>query len=379
MGVGRGSVYKRGAVWWIKWYRDGRPFRESSGSARKTDAQGLLARRLGDVSRGAPVSPKYDRLTFDDAAKAVVNDYRSNGKRSIDGLERRLRKHLTPFFSGRRMVSIGTADIREFIAKRKADVIVSKRQRESAGGVTGRPVSNAEINRELAILKRAFSLAVKDGSLLHRPHVPKLAENNVRRGFFEPEQFTAVLSRLPEPLRPVIEFAYITGWRIPSEVLKLEWRQIDFTGDGQVRLDAGTTKNGDGRVFPMTERLRVLLQEQRDYTDAFGREKGRICRWVFHRDGERVKSLRKAFGTACVSAGCPGRIPHDFRRTAVRNLVRAGIPEVVAMTMTGHKTRSVFDRYNIVSDGDLRDAAQKLDRHASGHKTGTFATVVGQG
>ena len=91
--------------------------------------------------------------------------------------------------------------------------------------------------------------------------------------------------------------------------------------------------------------------------------------WVFHRNGERVKSLKKAFGSACAAAGCPGKIPHDFRRTAVRNLVRVGIPERVAMQMTGHKTRSVFERYNIVSNGDLRAAAAKLDEH--GHKTGT--------
>jgi integrase len=372
MGVGRGSVYKRGEVWWIKWYRDGRPFRESSSSARKTDAQGLLARRLGDVSRGAPVSPKDDRMTFTAAAKAVTADYVLKRNRSIDGLERRLRKHLEPFFGPRRMVDISSTVIKEFIAKRKSDVIVSpKRKRGAEDAAPDRPVSDAEINRELAILKRAFSLAIQDGASFRRPHVPMLKENNVRQGFFEPEQFASVLSRLPEPLRPVIEFAYITGWRIPSEVLKLEWRQIDFSGSGEVRLGAGTTKNGEGRVFPMTQRLRALLQEQRDLTDAFRREKGRLCPSVFHRDGEPVKSFRKAFATACVAAGCPGRIPHDFRRTAVRNLVKAGISEVVAMRLTGHKTRSVFDRYNVVSKNDFEEAAMKLDNQANGHKTGT--------
>ncbi len=221
-------------------------------------------------------------------------------------------------------------------------------------------VSNGEINRELTLLKRTFNLAIQAGKLIHKPHIPMLVENNVRTGFFEPDQFEAVARQLPPALSPVVAFAYITGWRIPSEALTLQWPNVDFAA-GEVRLDPGTTKNSEGRVFLMTAELRALLEAQWEVTRALRHEHGKICPWVFHRDGKPIRSLRKAWQAACIKAGCPGRIPHDLRRTAVRNMVRAGILERVAMQMTGHKTRSVFERYNIVSDGDLREAASKLD------------------
>ncbi len=141
----------------------------------------------------------------------------------------------------------------------------------------------------------------------------------------------------------------------------MQWRQVDLKA-GRVVLDPGTTKNDDGRIFPFTDELRELLEKQRETTQSVQRERRVLCPWVFHRDGQRIKSFYGAWRTACKKAGVPGRIPHDFRRTAVRNLVRAGVPERVAMQMTGHKTRSVFDRYNIVSEGNLIEAARRLDR-----------------
>ncbi len=136
-----------------------------------------------------------------------------------------------------------------------------------------------------------------------------------------------------------------------------------------VRLEPGTTKNREGRTFPMFSELRALLEVQRVYTDRIQRERGCIIPWVFHRNGKPIRSFRRSWKTACKNAGQPGRIPHDFRRSAVRNMVRRGIPERVAMQLTGHKTRSVFERYNIVSEGDLREAGLKL--------TGTIAGTIG--
>ena len=183
------------------------------------------------------------------------------------------------------------------------------------------------------MLKRAFTLAMQAGSLMARPYVPKLQLNNVRSGFFEAEQFEAVRSRLSEDLQPVVTFLYVTGWRVDSEVLTLEWRQVDFKA-GTITLDPGTTKNGEGRVFQMTPMRTLLLAQQ--HTDAVQRRSGPLSR-VFHRKGQthsripaRVADGRRAAG---VLASCG-----DFRRTAVRTVgQRAG---EVAMTTTGHKTRS---------------------------------------
>ena len=209
-------------------------------------------------------------------------------------------------------------------------------------------------------LRRAFNLGIQAGKLISKPYVPRLKENNVRTGFFELEQFQVLRRHLPDYLRPLATFAYITGWR-SGEIRSLQWWHVDFS-EGQVVLEPGTTKNEEGRVFPFTQQLRALLEEQRESTQALQREQGRVIPWVFHRDGKKIGDYRKAWGNACRKAGIPGKIFHDFRRTAVRNLVRAGVPERVAMQMTGHKTRSVFDRYNIVSEGDLVETARRLDR-----------------
>src|SRR5262249_9301138 len=208
-------------------------------------------------------------------------------------------------------------------------------------------------------------------NLTVRPYIPRVKENNVRKGFFEPEQFASVQQHLPVHMRAIVEFAYITGWRTPSEILPLEWRQGDMKA-GEVRLDAGATKNGEGRVVPFTTGVRRIFERQEKVAETLKGKEGTIGRCVFcYTEGEKAgkaiteSGFNKAWRKARIAAGCPGRIPHDFRRTAVRNAVRAGVPERVAMQLSGHKTRAVFERYNIVSAGDLRDAARRLDTYAA--------------
>jgi len=348
-----GALRRRGKVWWIRYCRHGKRHEESARTTKKSVALALLRNREGRIAAGEPVSAAMGRLTFDVAAQAVITDYKVNGKKSLAVLERRITKHLTPWFGGRRMTDVTPDFVQAYVLHRQV-------QR----------ASNGSINRELTTLKRAFSLAVRHNKLTTRPCIDLLDEDNVRQGFFEPEQLAAVLAHLPAPIRPVIEFAAITGWRIPSEVLPLTWGQVDLAA-GTVRLEVGTTKSGAGRTFAMTAALRTLLEARKTATDAMQRETGRINPLVFYRmvakgrrgpkAPKRITSFTKAWQAACKAAGCPGRLPHDLRRTAIRTFVRAGISENVAMTMSGHKTRSVFDRYDIVSEGDLFDAATKLD------------------
>jgi integrase len=227
-----GQLRRRGRIWWIRWYRNGLRHEESTHSKKKQAAIDLLRLREGAVAKGEPITAQIGKLLFDDAVKDVVADYKANGKKSTDDVERRNKLHLEPYFGGRRIATITTSDLRAYVSARR-----------EAGA------ENATVNRELAIVKRAFRLTMQAGKLLHAPHIPMLRENNVRKGF-ERDQFEAVRDALPEALRGVVTFAYLTGWRIRSEVLQLQWAQVDRTAK-TVRLEPGQTKNREGRTLPV--------------------------------------------------------------------------------------------------------------------------------
>ncbi len=260
---------------------------------------------------------------------------------------------------GKRRHEVKPADIQASIANRQAG---------PEGKKNG--ASNGTINRELSMLKRAFNLGLADELIFRKPKIPHLAEHNVRPGFFERADFETLLAHLPDYLRPPLTFAYNTGWRILSEVLPLTWDRVDLV-EGTVRLDVGTTKNKEGRDIYLPAELRGVLAVQWAEHQAAYPE----CPLVFHHNGKRIFSFYKAWYQACAAASVAGhKVPHDFRRSAVRNMVRAGIPERVAMQISGHKTRAIFDRYHIVSDGDLREAARRLESISNGVTT-TISTT----
>ncbi len=371
-----GTLRLRGRIWWVRYKVNGRVYEESSGSTDRRKAEKLLARREAELGLGHFVAPDMKRTTVADLADILRDDYRVNGRRSLRRAETSL-THLLAHFGGARATTVTADRIAAYIA-----------DRQEAGAAP------ATIRNELAALKRMFTLGARAGKVAHRPHIPAIQVNNARQGFFEADDFSAVYGELPDYLQPVAEFGYLTGWRIPSEVLPLMWAQVDFAA-GVVRLEPRTTKNDEGRTFPFDAlpALKRLLETQRDRTKVLERATGRIIPWVFHRDGQRIKYLRRAWLSACRRAATVShpngvkevvrpelldRIPHDFRRTAVRNLVRAGVPERVAMQLTGHKTRSVFDRYNIVNERDLRDGVSKLAALHAGFPARQRGTIGGR-
>jgi hypothetical protein len=367
-----GEILLRGSIYYIRYY-DLRGCRrqESTHKTDKAEAEKLLRKRLSAKDAGVLPDAAIGKLTLKDATDDLIAEYRTNGRKSLGDVQRKVSLHLLPFFGERRkMTSITTAEIRAFIVERQRE------EKTAEGKVTKRAASAAEINRELATLRRAFNLAVQAGRLLSRPHFPMLVERNTRRGFLEPAQVDAICAALPEPLRPVVKFAYATGWRTQSEVLPLEWRNVDWAGRC-VRLDADTTKNREGRTFPFTTEIEKLLTAQLAEHERL-KNAGEIVPQVFHRDGKPIANFRRAWQVACEDAGCPGQLIHDMRRSAVRTFERAGVPRSVAMSLVGHKTESIYRRYAIVDEAMQREAATRLDAWVqaprSGQQTGTVKT-----
>jgi integrase len=291
------------------------------------------------MGHGRLIGPSAERLTFADLKRMVVEDYAINSRKSAPPLGR-----LAEYFPDHTRALDITADV----VKR----YIQHRLGEGAAAAT--------VKNEVGALGRAFTLAYRSGHLPNRPYLLMPRVNNARTGFFTDTEVRTLLKHLPEYMRPLVEAAYITGWR-RGEPRNLRWAQVDWEG-GTIRLERGTTKSGEPRSFPFSAhpRLEQLLRAQRAMTSRFERESGTVCAWVFHRGGHQVAWYYDGWRTACKKAGVPDRLLHDLRRSAVRNLVRAGASEQVAMSITGHKTRSVFDRYRIVSSSDQIEAVKKL-------------------
>jgi len=339
-----GSIYRRGKTWWIKYYSEGKPFYESSEGEKYSDAEKLLEKRRAEIVNGAHSAADARRIKVGDLLDTVLLDYKLNGQ-DHDWAERVIRKHLRPKFGHIRATKLRREAVEQYVV-----------QRREAGA------ANATINRALALLRRAFSLGKDAGKIGLVTALPKpLKENNVRKGFLESEHFVELRRALPEAIKPIVTFAYWTGCR-KGEILHLQWPHVDLK-NRLIRLEPGETKNDEPRIIPLADELYQMLSMQKTVRD----QKWPACSWVFFRRGQRVKDFRKAWETACKAAGLideagdPAKLFHDLRRTGVRNLVRAGVPERVAMAISGHKTRSVFDRYNIVSERDLHDAARRLN------------------
>ena len=338
---------------YVRYRLSGKEYVESVGSMKVRDAEKLLARKQAELGLGVFVAPDVKRTTFEDLCQFIRDEYVVKRRRSGSTLEIWL-KRLACTFAGTRAIAITPDRLAAYV-----------RMRMETG------VAQATIRNELNSLRHAMRIAKRAGKLAVVPEFPQLGAPNIRTGFFEAEDFQALLKELADPLQAPVEFAFLTGWR-KGEILALTWDRVDFHA-GMVRLEPGTTKNNEGRTFPfgVLPRLKALLEGQRAKTKMVERRTGAIIRHVFHRDGQPIRDMFEAWKNACERASqndkglivrpqLVGRLFHDLRRTAVRNLVRAGVPEHTAMKLSGHKTRDVFDRYDIVSERDLAEGVAKL-------------------
>ena len=393
-----GSIYKRGKTYWIKYYRNGKPYRESTQSKKEADAKRLLKKREGEISQGKLPGIYFDKVRFDELAEDFLSDYRINNK-NVKRASQSV-NHLNKSFEGMRVVDITTTHIRSYVEDRMkwrckecGEKFEPQDNCPSCGSEDLKPgAANATINREISALKRMLNLGAQQTppKVDRVPYIHMLKENNVRKGFFEQADYLALRDALPTYLKPFVTFAYKTGWR-DKEIANLDWSRVDRK-QGIVRLEVGETKNDGGRTIYLDDELKELFEQQW----RLRMRSGKIIPHVFQNEDKNgpIKDFRVPWNNACRKAGLgygyktkkeyvakwkdklpAGPILHDFRRTAVRNMIRSGINERVAMMISGHKTRSVFDRYNIVSETDLKLAAQRQESYLQ-NQMGTVSGTV---
>ncbi len=373
---GTGSVYlqKGSSVWWVKYYRNGKPYRESTRTTDQQRAKRFLKLRLAEITTGNFSGPRAERIRVDELADDFLRDYRINGRKSLPDAEARWRLHLKPFFGNLRAVEVSSDLVSRYVDERQQ-----------------RGAENATINRELACMKRMYHLGQRSTppSVHRMPNFPKLREDNIRKGFLEDSAYVRLADACPELwFRTLLELGRTYGWR-KGELLRLRVKEVDLLAR-TLRLEPGTTKNRDGREVTMTQVVYLLLSRC-----VTGKKPDDFV--LTRESGTPVRDFRKTWWSACVRVGlgqmiccqcsqpvtgkrcetCDsdvlkycGLIFHDLRRTAARNLRRAGVAEGVIQKIGGWRTRSVFERYAIVTQTDIADAMKKLQSRENGHSLG---------
>jgi integrase len=354
---GQGSLIKlsNSPFWHARFYdASGRKISISTKCTTKMEAEDFLRKQMDDV-RNKGLAPLSDlrKITYGDLRAGLLADYEARGNKSLltraDGTDTIMGlPQLDEFFGfdesnpGPSIVNITTDTGRAFVEKRR-----------------GEGVGAAVINRSLACLRRMLKIAHQDGKIVAVPFIRLLKEPSARKGFLPLEKFKELLGHMPTHLKPLVLFLYYCGCRI-GESLAIEWPQVDLD-TRLIRLEPEQTKGDEARTVPLPSQLVMMLREIEPKV-------GKVF---------SDTNLRKSWMTACDACGLGRKIEqpekpydpkyegltiHDLRRSAVRNLVTvAGVPERVAMSISGHKTRAVFDRYHIVSTTDVTGAMQRVE------------------
>jgi integrase len=345
-----GYCYRRGNIWWIG-YGKGCKRRESAETTSEEEARNLLKLREGDIVRGAPLPAlRLKKILVQDILASYVDHQRMIGAKSIEHVKRYyIDNELVPIMGHVEVRALKTEMVQQYILKRQAE-----------------GYANSSINKCLACLNRALVLAQRNNRVAQRPYIPLLRPAPPREGFFTEEDWQKIKTALQHPSRahalPVLETARLTGCRISELIGKhgLEWRNVNLK-EGWIRLEGGTTKNGEGRTLPILPALLPVLAslwEQRLQQQC-------ITPWVFTYRGRPIASVRSAFESACAQAGVR-RTLHDFRRTFRRYLALAGVPDKVGQSMMGHKDMRSYQAYLPVIDSDKQVAANALQKVVTG-------------
>jgi integrase len=389
MGRGNGRVFRRGEIFWISYCLRGREHRESSKTATNpgTDlkaAERMLKSRLKEVHAdeiGARrfTSPAASRLTISELCDSLKADFTLRGKASPQNLCNLAK--VSAAFGDTRALELTPETIDRYIEERLAD-----------------GDAPATINRVLQLLHQSFALAIRRGHLNRAPHIRRLSEaGNARQGFVTEAEVSSLIEHLPADLRDFTRFAFITGMR-RGEIISLKWN--DVHGD-VLTLRGENSKNGQARTIPLVGELAALIERRRLASRVEVGATTEMVPFVFAREGEAVGRFYKAWASACVAARlgvmvCPkcqaegtertcetcktttrfrGRLFHDLRRSAVRAMTQAGVPQAVAMKISGHKTASMFQRYNIVATDDLRVALTRTEEYRATEAKRKIASI----
>jgi integrase len=346
---GTGTVYLRGDIWWVKVYVDNKQIFRSSKSKKKSDAiklrdQLLAKKHRGEITGGTPEKVFIGEL-LDDVLRSDIEESTRYIWNAV------VEKNLRPYFGNVRAARLST------------DLMEGYREKRTAQGRT-----DATVNRELSIIRTAFHNARKrtPPKVNVVPYFPMVKETTVRSGFLTDQQYAELLNELDLDLKPLFVSAYVTGIR-KGELIPIQWPQVDFETN-LIDLDPDKTKTGEGRTVPIVNGdMRDLLLAAKMERD----ERWPESPWVFNREGRQIIDFRISWANACKKAGVPDLKFHDLRRTAVRNMRRAGVPQVIRMKISGHKTDSMERRYNIVDADDLNIAREFMERRMMPTKTVT--------
>ena len=325
---GQGSIYQRNGWWWCNYSVDGVRRRQPCKTRDRDEALAFLHRKQGKVASGELLTP--DRVRISDLFALLLEDYSVRGvaQTYIAGLK--IKSILNPKLGDIRAAKLTTSQVKEYIRVRLKDV------------------KSGTVNRELGLLHRAYQLGYQhDPPLVARvPFFPKLTEGEPRKGFLKPDVYRKLLFELPEELRLLFVIAYHVGLR-RGALLRIKWSQIDLAASCIWMEGKKANRKPEPVAVPIYGDMAKFIEMQ-----------PRATEYLFARGAKPIKDFRESWDLACQRAGVPDLLFHDLRRTAVRNLRRAGVAEAVIMKITGHRTRSVFDRYNITDQTDTQEAGR---------------------